>query len=188
MISPRLVGPLGALALLPACSSAFPSHSQESVADMSPSVRGAAADAGIANDSLGDIFGRADADEGLKWEDLAVGTGPSVRMGDLVKVHYIGRLPNGKEFDSSRTRGRPLEFTLGRGMVIRGFERGVVGMRIGGTRKIHIPYALGYGDQGSPPTIPPRTDLTFEVELLDVPVQAAPEKKDGRPSGFSAGH
>jgi hypothetical protein len=190
MLGLRTALPALALVACVACSGAFASNSQESSADRSPSVTGLrGADAGIASESLGDVFGREMAgNEGLKWDDLAVGSGPSVRMGDMVKVHYVGRLPTGKEFDSSRTRGRPLEFTLGRAMVIRGFERGVVGMRIGGIRKIHIPYALGYGEQGSPPSIPPRTNLEFEVELIDVPLPAAPaeKKKEGGGGGFSA--
>lgn len=125
-----------------------------------------------------------DRAEGLTIEDLQVGSGVSAQMGDAVRVHYVGRLENGKEFDSSRNRPGTFDFSLGRGMVIRGFERGVVGMKVGGLRRIHIPWALGYGDRGSPPQIPPKANLIFEVELVDIPVpeqKKAPKAPPGAP-------
>jgi len=100
--------------------------------------------------------------------DLKVGTGTEARSGDTVHLHYVGTLADGTEFDSSRKRGQPFEFRVGAGQVIKGFDRGVIGMRTGGVRKIHIPFELGYGRKGAPPTIPPRADLDFEVELLEV--------------------
>jgi hypothetical protein len=121
----------------------------------------------------------------LRVEDVVVGVGPSVQIGDQARVHYVGRLTSGHEFDSSRTRGRPLEFGLGRGMVIRGFERGMVGMRVGGVRRITIPPELGYGAKGSPPMVPPNATLVFEIELLDIPLPASgdPKKPGGGPGG-----
>ena len=100
--------------------------------------------------------------------DLKVGTGTEARAGDTVRLHYVGTLADGTEFDSSRKRGQPFEFRVGAGQVIKGFDRGVIGMKTGGVRKVHIPYELGYGRKGSPPQIPPRADLDFELELLEV--------------------
>lgn len=106
--------------------------------------------------------------DGLVVEDLTVGAGREVRMGDTVKVHYTGTLADGTVFDSSRSNGTPFEFRVGSGQVIKGFDRGVLGMKIGGRRKVTIPYQLGYGTEGSPPRIPPRATLIFDLELLDV--------------------
>lgn len=101
-------------------------------------------------------------------EDLVVGTGAEAVRGRSVDVHYVGTLENGTKFDSSRDRGEPFTFKLGAGMVIQGWDRGVVGMRVGGKRKLVIPHELGYGDRGYPGVIPPRATLVFEVELLAV--------------------
>jgi len=104
----------------------------------------------------------------LVKEDLKVGTGPVAEKGDKVKVHYTGRLlKTKKQFDSSRGKA-PFEFTLGEGAVIKGWDQGVVGMKVGGKRKLTIPAALGYGAKGSPPKIPPNAALLFDVELLEV--------------------
>ena len=105
---------------------------------------------------------------GLKYEDLSVGTGKEAKKGDKVSVHYVGTFPDGKKFDSSRDRGQPFEFNLGVGMVIKGFDEGIAGMKVGGKRKLMIPSELGYGDRGAPPVIPPKASLVFEVELLAV--------------------
>jgi FKBP-type peptidyl-prolyl cis-trans isomerase len=106
---------------------------------------------------------------GLKYEDLKVGNGDEAKTGDTVEVHYTGRLAEtGKEFDSSYRRGMPLEVKLGEGGVIKGWDEGIPGMRVGGKRKLMIPAELGYREKGSPPDIPPNADLVFEVELLRV--------------------
>ncbi|MCB1141862.1 MAG: FKBP-type peptidyl-prolyl cis-trans isomerase [Leptospiraceae bacterium] len=100
--------------------------------------------------------------------DLKEGTGKVAKPSHLVKVHYTGWLTNGKKFDSSFDRKTPFEFKLGRRQVIKGWDLGVVGMKVGGKRKLIIPSKLGYGKDGSPPTIPPDSTLIFEVELLGI--------------------
>ncbi len=104
----------------------------------------------------------------FKTEDIAVGTGAEAKADSTVSVHYTGTLKNGTKFDSSRDHGKPFEFTIGSGQVIKGWDKGVVGMKVGGKRKLTIPADLGYGDQGHPPTIPPRATLLFDIELLEV--------------------
>ena len=104
----------------------------------------------------------------LRQEDTKIGDGPEAHKGDTVKVHYTGRLMNGTKFDSSRDRNEPFEFTLGEGQVIKGWDQGVVGMKVGGKRKLTIPSKLAYGEQGSPPKIKPNSPLQFDIELLEV--------------------
>ena len=105
----------------------------------------------------------------LITEDLKVGTGPTAEKGDKLKVHYTGRLhKNGKKFDSSVDSGKPFPVTLGEGQVIKGWDQGLVGMKVGGKRKLTIPPDLGYGKAGSPPKIPPNAALVFEIELLEI--------------------
>lgn len=104
----------------------------------------------------------------LQKEDLKQGTGDEAVAGKRVTVHYVGTLVDGSKFDSSRDRGKGFSFGLGAGEVIRGWDEGVVGMKVGGLRKLTIPPQLGYGDRGYPPVIPPRSTLVFEVELLSV--------------------
>lgn len=104
----------------------------------------------------------------LEMQDLVVGTGAEAVSGKTVDVHYTGWLTDGKKFDSSLDRGEPFSFRLGGGQVIRGWDQGVVGMKVGGKRKLTIPSDLAYGDRGFPPVIPPRSTLVFEVELLGV--------------------
>jgi FKBP-type peptidyl-prolyl cis-trans isomerase len=108
------------------------------------------------------------SDEKLGVKDLVVGKGAVAKLGDNVKVHYVGTLPDGKEFDASKKHGQPFEFELGAGRVIRGWDQGVAGMKVGGKRKLVIPPSLGYGARGSPPVIPPNSTLNFEIELLEV--------------------
>ncbi|MHB1330871.1 MAG: FKBP-type peptidyl-prolyl cis-trans isomerase [Minisyncoccota bacterium] len=104
---------------------------------------------------------------GVEKEDLVVGNGALASAGDEVTVHYVGTLSDGKVFDSSRDRGEPFTFTLGSGQVIRGWDDGVAGMRVGGTRRLTIAPDYGYGDRAVGP-IPPNSVLIFEVELLGV--------------------
>ncbi|MFA5795424.1 MAG: FKBP-type peptidyl-prolyl cis-trans isomerase [Candidatus Brocadiia bacterium] len=105
---------------------------------------------------------------GLKYIDLTVGTGVEARPGKSVSVHYTGWLTNGTKFDSSKDRGQPFVFGLGAGQVIRGWDEGVAGMKIGGKRKLTIPPQIGYGPRGAGNVIPPNATLIFEVELLGV--------------------
>ena len=104
----------------------------------------------------------------LKMEDLVLGTGPEAKDGSSVTVHYTGWLTDGKKFDSSRDRDEPFAFRIGKRMVIRGWDLGIKGMKVGGKRKLTIPSELGYGDGGYPGLIPPRATLVFEVELMSV--------------------
>jgi FKBP-type peptidyl-prolyl cis-trans isomerase len=105
---------------------------------------------------------------GLKYEDSKVGTGDEAKAGDTVEVHYTGWLKNGKKFDSSLDRKEPFSFKLGAGQVIKGWDEGVAGMKVGGKRKLTIPPELGYGSRGAGDAIPPNSELIFEVELLKV--------------------
>ncbi len=107
-------------------------------------------------------------DSGLKYEDLVSGEGDEAKAGQMVTVHYTGWLENGQKFDSSKDRNDPFRFKLGAGQVIRGWDEGVAGMKIGGTRKLTIPANLGYGSRGAGGVIPPNATLIFDVELLAV--------------------
>jgi FKBP-type peptidyl-prolyl cis-trans isomerase FkpA len=105
----------------------------------------------------------------LEIEDLSAGAGREAKTGDTVHVQYTGTLTSGKKFDSSYDHGGdPFKFTLGKGEVIKGWDQGVVGMRVGGKRRLRIPSDLGYGAKGSPPNIPPGAGLVFLVELVAV--------------------
>ena len=105
---------------------------------------------------------------GLKYVDVVVGKGASPTSGKTVKVHYTGTLENGKKFDSSVDRNEPFSFTIGVGQVIKGWDEGVMTMKVGGKRKLIIPSNLGYGARGAGGAIPPNATLLFDVELLDV--------------------
>jgi FKBP-type peptidyl-prolyl cis-trans isomerase len=106
---------------------------------------------------------------GLIYWDIRVGNGEVAKEGSHVRVHYTGWLTTGKKFDSSVDAGTPFDFTIGNGEVIKGWEEGVAGMRVGGKRQLRIPAALGYGAQGTPGgPIPPNATLIFDVQLLGV--------------------
>ncbi len=115
---------------------------------------------------LGGLFGGGGGE--LEWETLAEGDGDMAVPGRSVTVHYTGWLTNGTKFDSSHDRVEPFTFRLGAGEVIKGWDEGVEGMKVGGKRKLTIPPKLGYGRFGSPPVIPGNATLVFEVELLKV--------------------
>jgi FKBP-type peptidyl-prolyl cis-trans isomerase len=105
---------------------------------------------------------------GLQYWDMVVGTGATAAPGTTVSVHYSGFLTTGEKFDSSRDRGEPFSFPLGAGQVIKGWDEGVAGMKVGGQRQLRIPPQLGYGAAGAPGAIPPNATLIFDVELLAV--------------------
>jgi len=104
---------------------------------------------------------------GLEYWDIKVGTGAEAKTGHKVKVDYTGWLTNGKKFDSSVGTGRPFEFMLGAGQVIKGWDEGVAGMKVGGKRQLKIPSNLAYGAKGYPGVIPPDSTLIFDVQLVD---------------------
>ncbi|MCL4384024.1 FKBP-type peptidyl-prolyl cis-trans isomerase [Patescibacteria group bacterium] len=104
----------------------------------------------------------------LKIEDLKIGTGSAVKAGDTILINYVGTLLNGQKFDSSYDRGQPFETQIGVGQVIKGWDEGVVGMKVGGKRRLTIPPELAYGDRGAGNVIPPKSTLVFEVELVSI--------------------
>lgn len=112
----------------------------------------------------------AELSKGVRFtiEDLALGDGALAAPGKVVFVHYVGKLLDGRVFDSSKATGEPFHFVLGAGRVIAGWEKGVAGMKVGGKRRLVIPPALGYGDRGAGSVIPPGAVLDFDIELLDV--------------------
>lgn len=111
---------------------------------------------------------RVKLESGLEYEDLVIGTGESPKAGQTAVVHYTGWLKDGTKFDSSHDRNKPFEFQVGRRRVIKGWDLGVVTMKVGGKRKLYIPPELGYGARGFGNVIPPNSELIFEVELLDI--------------------
>jgi FKBP-type peptidyl-prolyl cis-trans isomerase len=106
--------------------------------------------------------------DGLQYWDIKPGTGPTALRGQKVTVHYTGWLTTGKKFDSSVDAGKPFSFTLGEGEVIKGWDEGVAGMKVGGKRQLRIPPQLAYGDRGAAGVIPPNATLIFDVQLLGV--------------------
>ncbi len=119
------------------------------------------------SDGEGDDKDAITTKSGLKYVEVKVGTGMEARAGDSVSVHYTGTLKNGTVFDSSKGR-KPITFNLGEGRVIKGWDEGIAGMKVGGKRKLIIPPELGYGKAGAPPDIPPNATLFFDVELVKV--------------------
>jgi FKBP-type peptidyl-prolyl cis-trans isomerase len=105
---------------------------------------------------------------GLQYWDIKVGTGTEAKDGSHVKVHYTGWLTSGKKFDSSVDAGKPFDFTIGKGDVIKGWDEGVAGMKVGGKRQLRIPPDLAYGERGYPGAIPANATLIFDIQLLDV--------------------
>ena len=105
---------------------------------------------------------------GLRYTDVVVGEGDVAQNGQTAYVHYTGWLMNGTKFDSSKDRGEPFDFPIGQGSVIKGWDEGVTGMRVGGTRMLVIPPDLAYGHRGAGGVIPPNATLKFEVELLEL--------------------
>lgn len=112
--------------------------------------------------------------EKLEIKDEVVGTGAEVKNGDKVKVHYTGKLLNGKQFDSSVGK-EPFEVTVGAGAVIKGWDEGLPGMKVGGKRKLTIPWQLAYGEKGSGAMIPPKAALAFDIELMEIVGGGAPD-------------
>jgi FKBP-type peptidyl-prolyl cis-trans isomerase FkpA len=119
----------------------------------------------------------------LQVTDDVIGKGPEAKAGDTLRVHYTGTLMNGTKFDSSRDRGTPFDFKLGTGGVVKGWDQGMVGMKAGGKRRLVLPQDLAYGEKGSPPNIPPKAGLKFDVELLELnPTE--PADPQGGPPGM----
>ena len=123
---------------------------------------------GAADDSTGEPAEPETTDQGLQIDILQQGTGVETKNGDKLSVHYTGTLENGDVFDSSLGRGQPFDFTLGAGMVIKGWDMGLLGMKVGEKRKLTIPPELGYGSAGAGGVIPPNAVLIFEVELVGI--------------------
>lgn len=123
--------------------------------------------------TIADMTAAEDSDyittpSGLKYRDLVEGTGEQPLLGQMVVVHYTGTLTDGSKFDSSRDRGQPFSFPIGKGRVIKGWDEGVGSMKVGGRRELVIPPDLGYGARGAGGVIPPNATLVFDVELLRI--------------------
>jgi hypothetical protein len=139
--------------------------------DESGGDSGSRTDAGGADQGSPSVVGcgedAIELPDGLCYVEHDAGDGPEAKKGDIVEVHYTGRLTNGTVFDSSEG-GAPIKFMLGIGQVIEGWDRGLAGMKVGGSRTLTIPPELGYGEAGYPPDIPPNATLVFDVELVSI--------------------
>lgn len=160
----RLPAAVLAIALLAGCNQ-YEAQKAASAAGANPSSSSTPAPAAAATPTGGKVH---KLPSGLQYEDMVVGSGKMAEPGMNVSVHYTGWLTDGTKFDSSLDRNQAFQFQLGAGMVIRGWDEGVKGMRIGGKRKLTIPSDMGYGAQGAGGVIPPNATLVFDVELLDV--------------------
>lgn len=158
------------VALAVACESRIPEP--ESMAQAPATPAAASAVPALTSASVPAAASALATVKDLKKEDLSPGKGAAAKAGDTVRVHYTGTLMDGTKFDSSRDRDEPFEFTLGAGMVIKGWDAGVVGMKPGGKRKLTIPGDMAYGPTGSPPKIPPNATLVFDIELIEVKAPA----------------
>ena len=168
------------LASLLACSTPAPEASKPADAPATPAAPPSAPEAGATAYSADpatittgpwtqvDMKALVVAPSGLVYAVLQPGTGAVAEAGKTVAVHYSGWLVDGKQFDSSIPRGEPIRFPLGQGRVIRGWDDGVAGMKVGEKRQLRIPFAMAYGESGRPPVIPPRATLVFDVELMAV--------------------
>ncbi len=163
MSRPMLLLAAIALLTLAGCASAPP--------PAPPTPAGAVAPAPAAPAPVAPVVQEVTTSSGLRYTDLLVGNGPLAEDGMRVAVHYTGWLTDGTKFDSSLDRGQPFTFQLGAGQVIRGWDEGVRGMRVGGKRKLVIPPELGYGERGAGGVIPPNATLVFDVEFVGVPNQ-----------------
>ena len=166
-MNPRIVLCFGVIAL--ACNKHVPEPTESAPTtppSAAPEAPAAATTAAPAPEAASSVAPKAVTS--LVKQDVKVGKGTAAKTGDTVRVHYTGTLLDGKKFDSSRDRNEPFEFTLGAGMVIKGWDEGIVGMKPGGQRKLTIPSDMAYGKAGHPPVIPPDSPLVFDVELLEV--------------------
>jgi FKBP-type peptidyl-prolyl cis-trans isomerase len=158
-----------ALAALMGCTSLTEPPPPEQFASETHAEAGAPIDAGVKAPPPPSLAAQpVPADQQMGMVTLTPGTGALAKAGDRVSVHYVGTLTDGTKFDSSRDRNQPFQFMLGQGQVIKGWDEGVAGMKVGEKRKLTIPPAMAYGAQGRPPKIPPNSTLVFEVELLAI--------------------
>jgi FKBP-type peptidyl-prolyl cis-trans isomerase len=158
-----------ALAALMGCTSLTQPPAPEQFASDTRAEAGAPVEAGAKPQPPPSLSAQpVPPDQQMGMVTLTPGTGALAKAGDRVSVHYVGTLTDGTKFDSSRDRNQPFQFTLGQGQVIKGWDEGVAGMKVGEKRKLTIPPAMAYGAQGRPPKIPANSTLVFEVELLAI--------------------